>query len=160
MCKVGHSLDGSLCNQIQHQVEPVCVSGSRSGSVGGGRSESALGDSGRVCLSSVLSPRKGSVQGERSGLSQDDPHCARFAKHVMVLGPGQLVKSQTVDPSGPGGSGDSTLQRDLRPGPDKFESTCVAPRASNIQDRGFSEKWQQELIFNQSHLQVKVGRFC
>ena len=100
----------------------------------------ALGDSGRVCLSTFLSPGKGSVQGERSGLPQDDPHCPRLAKHVMVLGPGQHVQSDTVDPSGPGGSGDSTLQRDLPPGPDKSEFTCMAPRASKIHDRGFSEE--------------------
>ena len=56
----------------------------------------------------------------------------------MVLGPGHPVESDSINTSATGGSGDSALQWGLPPRPPESESTCVAPRASTIQEQGFS----------------------
>ena len=104
---VGDSTDRPVRHQIQQQIGQVCVSGSGPGSMGCRCPESPMGDSGRVSLSTGLSPGEGSVQSDRPGLSQDDPHCTGLAQHVMVLGSSLRVKSDSGDPSGTGGSGDS-----------------------------------------------------
>ena len=108
--------------------------------MGGRRLESAVGDSGGVCLFTSLSDGKGSVQGDRSRLSQDDSRCPRLAQHGMVLGPGHPVESDSNNTSTTGGSGNSTLQRGLPPQPPESESTCVAPRASTIQEQAFLDE--------------------
>ena len=62
-----------------------------------------------------FSPGKGSVQGDRSRVSQDDSHCTRLAQHDMVLGPGQPVEPNSINSSATGGSGDSAFHRGLPP---------------------------------------------
>ena len=138
--QVGDSTDRPVCHQIQQQIAQVCVSGSRPDSMGGRRPESPMGDPGRLCLSTGLSPGEGSVQSDKPGLSQDDRHCSGLAQHVMVLGPSLPVKPDSGDPSGTGGSGDSALQRGLPTGPPESESAFVDSRVSTIQEQGFSEE--------------------
>ena len=137
--QVGQATDRPLCHQVQQQTAQVCVSGSASSSMGGRCLESAVVDSGGVCLSTSLSAGKSSIQSDRPRLSQDDFDSSRLAQHVMVLGPGHPIKSGSIDTCTTGGSGDSTLQWDLPPRPSTSESACMAPRASTIQEQGFSD---------------------
>ena len=67
-----------------------------------------MGDSGGLYLSTSLPAGKGTVQSNGPGLSQNDPGCSRLAQHVMVLGPGQSVGSDSIR-TATSGSGDSAL---------------------------------------------------
>ena len=50
-----------------------------------------MGSIGGVRLSPCVSDPPGNLKVEGSGLSQDDPHCPRMAKHALVLGPSESV---------------------------------------------------------------------
>ena len=62
----------------------------------------------------------------------------RLAQHALVLGPGQHVSSNS--PPAPSGVefDNSTVQSVSSPGPSQSEPSCLAPRASAIQQAGFS----------------------
>ena len=91
--QMGPASDRPFCNSVQSQAPQVCISGSGSGSLGSGCSQSCMGKSGCVCLPSSLPPQSSGVQAHGSRLSQDDPDRPRMAKHALVLGSGQSVKS-------------------------------------------------------------------
>ena len=74
------------------------------------------------------------------GLSQNDSDCSRVAQHALVLGPGQSIGSDPLQAPTAEGSGDTTLQRASQPETQQSESTCLAPRASAIQEQGFSDE--------------------
>ena len=92
---------------------------------------------GRVRLSTSLPGSPGGGQNDRSRLSEDDSHCSRLAKHALVLGPGELVGSDSLHSSASKGPGDSTVQRSSSR---QSEPACVAPRASAIHKQGFSDE--------------------
>ena len=136
--EMGPSSSGPVCHPVQLQTAQVCLSGTGLKSLGSGRPEPALAESGRVCLPSCLSSQPGDLQSGGSGLSKDDSHCSRLAQHALVLGSGQPVSADSVQSPSAKGSGDSTIQRAPSPRSLKSESACMAPRASFIQGQGFS----------------------
>ena len=79
-------------------------------------------------------------QDDGSGLSQNDSQSPRVAKHAMVLGPGDLVGSVSLQPSSSKGPGDATIQRSSSQEPQQSESARLAPRVSTIQKQGFSDE--------------------
>ena len=72
--------------------------------------------------------------------SQNGPHCTRMAQHAMVLGPGQHVRSNSPLPSSSREFVVSTVQSMSAQGSPQSKSACLAPRATAIQQAGFSDK--------------------
>ena len=137
---MGPASDRPFCNLVQSQAPQVCISGSGSGSLGSGCSQSCMGKPGCVCLSSSLPPKSSGVQAHGSRLSQDDPDRPRMAKHALVLGSGQYVESDSLQSPIEEGSVNSTVQRSPPQEPESPKSACLAPRASTIQKQGFSDE--------------------
>ena len=108
--------------------------------MGSGRPQSPMGKFGCVRLSTSLPGSPGGGQNDRSRLSEDDSRCSRLAKHALVLGPGELVGSDSLHSSASKGPGDSTVQRSSSQEPRQSEPACVAPRASAIHKQGFSDE--------------------
>ena len=76
---------------------------------GSRRPQSSMGEFRRVRLSSSLPGSPGGVQDDGSGLSENDSHCTRLAKHALVLGPSEFVGSDSLQSSTGKGTGDSTV---------------------------------------------------
>ena len=96
--------------------------------------------SGRVRLPSSLPSQSSRIKTCGSGLSPDDTDCPGLAQHALVLGPDQLVKSDSVQSSLGEVSIDPAIQR---PPPQELassKSACLAPRASSIKRQGFSDE--------------------
>ena len=64
----------------------------------------------------------------------------RVAQHALVLGPSQPVSSDSLQAAPSSGSGDSTIQWFGSQESQQSESACLAPRASVIQEQGFSNE--------------------
>ena len=92
--QMGPATSRLVCNPVQSQTSSVCITGTGSGSLGSGRPQSSMGEFGRVRLSASLSGSPGGGQNDRSGLSEDDSHCARLAEHALVLGPGKFLRQR------------------------------------------------------------------
>ena len=141
--EVGPTTGGSFCNPVQLQAFQVCVTCARSDSLGGGRLESAVADSGCLSLPSRLSSQPGDLKGSGSGLTKDDSHCIRLAKHALVLGSGQSISADSIQPSSTKESSDPAVQQPSSPRSLQSESSCMAPRA--FTNKASLEKWQHEL---------------
>ena len=138
--QVASTASGLVCDQVQSQTAPVCVTGPGSGSLGSRCPELVLGASERLCIPSCLPAPSGSFEDKGSGLSQDDSDCPRLAKHALVLGPGGPIRSDPLHPSSNKGPSDSAFQRASSPEPSESQSSCLAPRSSTIRKHGFSEE--------------------
>ena len=91
-------------------------------------------------LSTNILDSPGDLQRDGSGLSQDDSHCPRVAKHALVLGPGEFVCSDSPPSPTGKGPGDLTIQWTSSQEPQQSESACLAPRIFAIQKKGFSDE--------------------
>ena len=120
---------GFICNPVQSQATTVCLTGTRLDSLGSRCPESTVGSIGGVRLSPIVSAPPGNLKVEGLGLSQDDPHSPRMAKHALVLGPSEPVSSDSLQASPGTGSSDSTLQRDGIQESHQPQSSCLAPRS-------------------------------
>ena len=129
-----------VCDPVQLQTSSVCIAGSGSDSLGGGRPESPVAGSGRVCLPTSVSDRSGGVEDGRSRMSVNDPDCPRLAKHALVLGPRDPVGSDSAQSALGDESGVTAVQRTSAQESQQSQSACVAPRVTAIQKRGFSEE--------------------
>ena len=138
--KMGPAACGPICNPFQSHTFQVCVTGSGSYSLGSGCSQSVMGESGCVCLSSSIPTQPSNFQGDRSRLWQNDSDRPRVAQHALVLGPGQSIDSDSLQPSAAKESSDTAIQWSSSQEPQQSESACLAPRASSIQEQGFSDE--------------------
>ena len=106
--------------------------------MGGRCLKSSLGRSGCLCLPTDGTSSSGGDEAFGSRVLSSHSDCARLAQHAFVLGPGQHVSSN----SPPAASGvefdNSTVQSVPAQGPSQSEPPCLAPRASAIQQAGFS----------------------
>ena len=118
----------------------ICVAGSGSDSVGCRRSQHTMGESGCLRLSPGLIAQSSGVEGNGSGLPQNGSDRTRLAQHALVLGSGQSVRANSVPAPAPQGSGESACQWPPSQEPHQLKSTCVAPRASAIQEQGFADE--------------------
>ena len=134
------SRGGSIYNPFQSQTSQVYVTGSGSDSLDSGCSQSFMGESGCVCLSSSIPTQPSNFQVDESRLSQNDSDRPRMAQHSLVLGPGQSIDSDPLQPTAAKGSSDTTIQRSSSQEPQQSEYTCLAPRASSIHEQGFSDE--------------------
>ena len=135
---MGPTTGRPFCDPVQSLTSKVCVSGSDS--LGSGCLESAMGKSGCVRLSPSLSAQPGAFTGYGSGLLQDDSDCSRLAQHALVLGPGQSLHANSSLSSTSERSGHTAVQRSGAQESQQPESSCLAPRASIIQEQGFSDE--------------------
>ena len=131
--------DRSFCHQIQSQASQVCLSSSGLDSLGGGCSEPSMVQPECVRLSPSLPAQSGHIQTGESGISQNDLNRSGLAQHVLVLGPDQSIKSDSLQSSLGEEPVDSTVQRPSPQELESSESACLAPRASSIRRQGFSE---------------------
>ena len=87
-----------------------------------------------------LPAQPSNLQSDGSGLSQNDFDCSRVAQHALVLGPGQSIRSDSLQAPTAKGSGHTAFQQAPSQEPQQSESACLAPRASAIQEQGFSDE--------------------
>ena len=138
--KMAQAGGGPICDQVQSQTSQICVPGSGSTSLESGCSKRSLARSGCLCVSPGGSPREGGLQVDGSRIPQSHSHCTRVAQHVMVLGSGQHVSTDSPKSAESREPVDSTLQSVSSQGPSQSEPACMAPRAFAIQQAGFSEE--------------------
>ena len=132
------SVSGPVCHPVQSQTSPVCIPGSRPVSVGSGCLKSPLGGPGRLCVPPDGTSTSGGNKTFGPRIPSSHPDSTRLAQHALVLGPGQHVSSNS--PPAPSGVefDNSTVQSVSSQGPSQSEPSCLAPRASAIQQAGFS----------------------
>ena len=139
MPEVASAPDRSLCYEIQPQITSVCVSGTGLPSCSGGCSHPAMGRSRCICL--PTDRHLGQSSGEAGQLPMQETHsdCSGLAQHGLVLGLGEHVQSSSSQPAPTAKLANSTIQSGPSQKFDKSELTCVAPRATEIKQQGFSE---------------------
>ena len=142
--EMGPATGRPFCYPVQSQTSQVCLTSTGSDSLGSRHPESAMGESGCMRLSSSFSSQPSDLQGDGSGLSQNE-NCSRVAQHALVLRPGQSICSDSFQASTIKGSVDSAFQRAPSQEPQQSEPVCLVPRASAIKNKGSLTKWQQEL---------------
>ena len=129
-----------LCHPVQSQASQVCVTGSGFDSLGCRRPQHIMGESGCVRLSPGLIAQSSGVEGHGPGVPENGANCTGLAQHDLVLGSGDSVRANPLPASTSQGSGDSTCQWPPAQEPHQSKSTCVAPRASVIQEQGFADE--------------------
>ena len=136
MQKVASTSDRSICHEVQQQVTSVCITSPGLPGSSSRCTQSPMGGSGRVCLST--SSHLGQSGGEVTGLPLHENHfdCSGVAKHALVLGSSDHVQPDPTEPAQPV---DTTFQSDPSQKSDKPKSSCMAPRATAIKEQGFSE---------------------
>ena len=72
-------------------------------------------------------------------------------EHALVLGPGQPFSSDSIQAPSSKRSGDTVLQRPCSQESQQSESACLAPRASAIQEQGFSDEVAVRIEAPQRH---------
>ena len=136
MQQVAPSQDRPVCHEVQQQVTSVCVTNTGPPGHCSGCPQSAMGGSGRLCLST--SSHLGQSGGEVAGLPMQENHsdCPGVAQHALVLGSGDHVQSDTTESAQ---SVDTALQSDPSQKSDIPKSPCMVPRATAIKEQGFSQ---------------------
>ena len=83
----------------------------------------------------------GQSGGEVAGLLMQKNHsdCSGVARHALVLGPSDHAQSDPTEPALLAQPVNTALQSDPSQKSDKPKSPCMAPRATSIQEQGFSE---------------------
>ena len=139
MQQVAPTPNRSLCNQIQQQVAPVCVTSSRCHGHWGGCTQPVMGGTGCLCLptDSHIGPGGGEVAGHP--MYENHSHCPGLAQHALVLGPGSHVQPDPPKPATYTQLTDTALQSGASQKSVKSKSPCMAPRASAIKEQGFSK---------------------
>ena len=98
-----------------------------------------MGRSGCICL--PTDRHLGQSSGEVGKLPMQETHsdCSGLAQHGLVLGLGEHVQPSSSQPTQTAKLVNSTVQSDPSQKSDKSELTCLAPRATEIKQQGFSE---------------------
>ena len=127
-----------VCNKVQLQTGPVCVSSTGPQGLGSGRPDSFLGKPGHVYLSPSIFTGQGGQQTVGPSLQESDPNSSGLAQHAMVLGPGGTVVSDPSLPTQPSRPSDTAIQQGTSQESDQPKPTRLAPRAEAIKEQGFS----------------------
>ena len=138
MQPVAQTPSGPFCHQVQQQASTVRLPSPRPPGLGSGCSQSVLGGTGPLCFPTSI--HLGQSGGEVTGLpvQQNNSGCPRVAQHALVLGSSNNVKSDPAVSAQHTQLSVSTIQSGPSQEPVKFETTCLAPRASAIKEQGFS----------------------
>ena len=129
---------GHVCNKVQLQTSPVCVSSAGPQGLGSGRPDSLLRKPGHVYLPPSIVTGQGGQQTVGPSLQESDPNSSGLAQHAMVLGPGGTVVSDPSLPTQPSRPSDTAVQQGTSQESDQPEPTRLAPRAAAIKEQGFS----------------------
>ena len=123
-----------VCHEVQPQITSVCLSSTGLPGCSSGCTYSAMGGPG--CIRLI-----GQSGGEATGLPMQEIHsnCPGVAQHALVLGPGEHVQPGPAQPAQPAQSANTALQSDPSQKSGKAKSPCLAPRATQIKEQGFSE---------------------
>ena len=146
MQQVTPASSGLVCHEVQQQVAPMCVTGTRSPGNSSGCTQSAMGGSG--CLSLSTSSHLGQSGGEVAGHPMQENHfdLPGVAKYALVLGSGSHVQSNPTEPPLPAQPSNTALQSDPSKKSDKPKSPCLAPRAMQQSKNKVSlRQWQKGL---------------
>ena len=128
-----------FCHEVQPQITSVCLSSTGLPGCSSGCTYSAMGGPGCICL--PTDRHIGQSGGEATGLLVQETHsdCPGVAQHALVLGLGEHVQPGPPQPAQPAQSANTALQSDPSQKSDKSKSPCLAPRATQIKEQGFSE---------------------
>ena len=139
MRPVAPASSGPICHQVQQQTSTVCLTGPRPPGMGSGCTHPILGGPGPICL--LTGSHLGQSGGEATGLplQQNNSDCPRVAQHALVLGSSGNAKSDPTVSAQHTQHSVSAIQPGPSQEPVESEPTCLAPRASAIKERGFSE---------------------
>ena len=139
MQSMAPSSNRSICHEVQPQVTSVCLSSTGLPGCSSGCTYSAMGGSG--CIRLPTDRHIGQSGGEATGLPVQETHsdCPGVAQHALVLGLGEHVQPGPSRPAQPAQSANAALQSDPSQKSDKPKSPCLAPRATQIKEQGFSE---------------------
>ena len=129
---------GHVCNQVQLQTHPICVSSAGSQCLGSGRPNRLLGEPGHVCVSPSIITRQSGQQAIGPSLQESDSHSSGLAQHAMVLGPSGTVVSDPSLPAQSSRPSDTTFQQGTSQESNQSKPTRLAPRAEAIKEQGFS----------------------
>ena len=140
LAQVASSQGGSVCDKVQPQTTSVCIPSSLSQSIGCGCVEPVMGGAVPVCISTSSSPNKCPDKGSQPSVPKDDNSGPGLAKHALVVGSSGDVIPNTGLSSKLPGSPDSAFQRKPSQGSALPEPSCLAPRAKNIREQGFSDQ--------------------
>ena len=132
------SPSGHVCNKVQLQTSPVCVSSAGPQCMGSGRPNSFLEKPGHVCFSPSIVTGQGGQKTGGPSLQEGDPHSPGLAQHAMVLGPGGTIVSDPSLPAQSSRPSDTAIQQGTSQESDKSKPTRLAPRAEAIKEQGFS----------------------
>ena len=136
--QVAPTSNRSLSYEIQ-QVAPVCITSSGSHGHCSGRTQFVMGESGRIRLPTDGHIGQSGGEVARLPISKGDHYCSGVAQHDMVLGPSGNVQPDPITLASTAKPTDSALQSDSSQESDKPKSPCMAPRATAIKEKGFSE---------------------
>ena len=131
--------DRPICHEVQPQVASVCLSSSGLPSCSSGRTYSAMGGSGCICLPTDRHLGQSGGETTRQPLQENHSNCPRLAQHALVLGLGDHVQSSPSQLAQPARSVDTAFQPDPSQKSDQPKSPCMAPRATAIKEQGFSK---------------------
>ena len=137
MQQVASASNRPFCHQIQ-QVASVRVSSTGHHGHCSGCTQSLIGRSGCVCISTNSHIGQSGGKVAEHPMQKDNPDCPRVAKHDLALGPSDHVQSNSSEPTNSAQLAHTTLQSDPSQKSDKPEPACMAPRASAIKEQGFS----------------------
>ena len=134
--QVAPTPDRSVCNKIQQQINPVCITSARSSGLGSRCTQPVLGKSGPICLPTDRHFGQSGGKATKRTVQEAHSGCSRVAKHALVLGSSDHVQSNSTVSAQ---SADTALQSDASQESGQPKSPCMAPRASAIKEQGFSE---------------------
>ena len=129
---------GHVCNKVQLQTNPICVSSAGPQCLGSGRPNSLLGKPGHVCFSPSIVTGQSGQQTIGPPLQESDSHSSGLAQHAMVLGPDGTVVSDPSLPTQSSRPSDTAIQQGASQESDQSKPTRLAPRAEAIKEQGFS----------------------
>ena len=104
--------DRPICHEVQPQVASVCLPSIGLPGCSSGRTYSAMGGAGCICL--PTDRHIGQSGGETTGqpLQENNPNCPGLAQHALVLGLGDHVQSSPSQLAQPAPSVDTAFQPD------------------------------------------------
>ena len=130
---------GPVRHQVQSQTVAICESGTRSQSMGSGCWDTALGESGAICLSTNCPTGQSGGEAQVQPLQENHSDCSGVAQHALVPGPGGLVSPSATVPATVTQLVVPTVQQDSSQQSGESKSPCLASRAETVRGRGFSE---------------------
>ena len=129
---------GHVCNKVQLQTSPICVSSAGPQCLGSGRPNSLVGKPGHLCFSPSIVTGQGGQQTIGPFLQESDSHSSGLAQHAVVLGPGGTVVSDPSLPTQSSRPSDTAVQQGASQESNQSKPTRLAPRAEAIKEQGFS----------------------